>query len=199
LKRNEKVVGSTVYKPAEDSYLLQRHVERKVRGVVLDMGTGSGIQAITAARKPEVTHVVAVDVNPQALEEARKNAVSAGVSGKIEFRLSDLFQAVEERFDYILFNPPYLPTHPEEPRDEAVRAWDGGPTGSEVIRRFLEEAKPHLRDGGRILLILSSLTGIALEEMAGDYEVEALEEEPLFFEELLCVSLRASTHGGKAT
>jgi release factor glutamine methyltransferase len=191
-------VGSTVYKPAEDSDLLQRHVEREVRGFVLDMGTGSGIQAITAARKPEVTRVVAVDANPQALEEAEENAVSAGVSDKIEFRLSDLFQAVEERFDYILFDPPYLPTHPSEPRDEAVRAWDGGPTGAEVIRRFLGEAKHHLKQGGRILLVLSSLTGITLEEVAKDYEVEILEEEPLFFEKLLCVSLR-SLHDEKVT
>jgi release factor glutamine methyltransferase len=192
-------VWSTVYKPAEDSYLLQRHVENKVHGIVLDVGTGGGIQAITAAQKTEVTRVVAVDVNPQALDGAQKNAVSAGVSDKIEFRLSDLFQDVEERFDYILFNPPYLPTHPGEPGDEAVRAWDGGPTGAEVIRRFLVEAKNHLKHGGRILLILSSLTGITLEEIAKDYEVEVLEEEPLFFEKLLCVSLRAPTHGDKAT
>lgn len=183
-------MGSTVYRPAEDSYLLQRHVEKEARGVVLDMGTGSGIQAITAAQKPEVTRVLAVDVNPQALEEAEENAVFAGVSDKIEFRLSDLFQAVEGRFDYILFNPPYLPTYPGEPRDEAARAWNGGPTGAEVIRRFLREAKNHLKQGGGILLVLSSLTGIALEEMAGDYEVEVLEEEPLFFEKLLCISLR---------
>lgn len=184
------MVRSTIYKPAEDSYLLQRHVDREVKGLVLDMGTGCGIQAITAARKPEVTRVVAVDVNLQALEEAEENAVSAGVSGKIEFRPSDLFQAVgDERFDYVLFNPPYLPTRPEEPRDETTRALDGGPTGAEVIRRFLGEAKHHLKQGGRILLVLSSLTGITLEEIMGDYEVEVLEEEPLFFEKLLCVSL----------
>jgi len=191
-------VGSTVYRPAEDSYLLQRHVEKEAHGVVLDMGTGSGIQAITAAQKPEVTRVLAVDVNPQALEEAQRNGALAGVSGKIEFRLGDLFHAVgDERFDFILFNPPYLPTHPEESRDEASRAWDGGPKGGEVIRRFLGEARNHLRQGGRILLILSTLTGITLEEVAKDYEVEVLEEEPLFFEKIMCVSLRASTHSKK--
>jgi len=184
-------VRESVYEPAEDSFLLQRHVEREVRGVVLDMGTGNGIQAITAALKPEVERVVAVDINPEALEEAEERAVSAGVSEKIEFRLGDLFQAVgEERFDYILFNPPYLPSHPKEPRDEATRAWDGGPTGGEVIRRFLREAKEHLKPGGRILLVLSTRTGITLEEIAEDYKVEVLEEESLFFEKLLCLALR---------
>lgn len=188
-------MSNSVYKPAEDSYFLQRHVEKEVRGLVLDMGTGSGIQAVTAARKPEVTRVVAVDINPQALEEARENALSAGVSEKIEFRLGDLFQAVgEERFDYILFNPPYLPTYPEEPRDEATRAWDGGPTGAEVIRRFLRDARDHLRPVGRILLILSTRTAITLEEIARDYEVEILEEESLFFERLLCLALREKPH-----
>ena len=56
-----------VYKPGEDSYLLQRHVERLVFGNVLDMGTGSGIQAVTAAIKQEVSKVLAVDINPVAL------------------------------------------------------------------------------------------------------------------------------------
>lgn len=181
---------STVYKPAEDSYLLQHHVERMVRGLVLDMGTGSGIQAITAARNPEVIQVVAVDVNSQALEEAKEKASLAGVADKIEFRLSDLFQTVTEKFDYILFNPPYLPTEPKEPKDEAVRAWDGGPTGAEMIKRFLKEAGDHLKPEGKILLVLSTLTGIASEEIAGDYEAEVLEEEALFFERLLCLSLR---------
>ena len=186
---------STVYKPAEDSYLLQRHVERMVRGLVLDMGTGSGIQAIAAARKPEVMRVVAVDVNPQALEEARENASLAGVADKIEFHLSDLFYAVTEKFDYILFNPPYLPTEPTEPKDEAVKALDGGLTGAEVIRRFLREAGDHLTPEGRILLVLSSVTGITIEEIAGDYEVDILEEMPLFFEKLWCVVLRRRAQG----
>jgi len=181
---------STVYRPSEDSYLLQRHVEREVRGFVLDMGTGSGIQAIASARKSEVMRVVAVDVNPQALEEARENASLVGVVDKIEFCLSDLFRAVRGKFDYILFNPPYLPSEPEGPRSEAVRAWDGGPTGSEVIRCFLEEAGEHLKPEGRILLIFSTLTCISVGEIAGDYEVEVLEEMPLFFERLLCVSLK---------
>ena len=56
-----------VYRPAEDSHLLSKHVNRLVHGEVLDMGTGSGIQAITAALKQEVESVVAVDINPKAL------------------------------------------------------------------------------------------------------------------------------------
>ena len=71
-----------VYKPGEDSYLLQRHVEQLVSGRILDMGTGSGIQAVTAARKNNVSHVLAVDINPAALIEAEKRAITYGVSDK---------------------------------------------------------------------------------------------------------------------
>ncbi len=70
-----------VYRPAEDSYLLAKHVESTVSGNVLDMGTGSGIQAVTAAMKPEVESVLAVDINPEALREAERRAESEGISG----------------------------------------------------------------------------------------------------------------------
>lgn len=148
-----------VYQPAEDSYLLQQNVQVEVVGEVLDMGTGNGIQAITAAKKPAVTKVIAVDISLEALKTAQENAVAAGVSAKITFRISDLFQQVPEKFDFIIFNPPYLPTDPEEGSDEASRAWDGGVTGSEVVTRFLDEVEAHLKPDGRVFLVLSSLTG----------------------------------------
>ena len=106
-----------VYQPGEDSYLLARHVRRLVHGEVLDMGTGSGIQAVEAAAKPEVSRIVAVDVSPAALEAAKRRAESGGVVWKIEFIHSDLFEKVKGVFDWIVFNPPYLPS--EGDADEA--------------------------------------------------------------------------------
>jgi len=187
-------MGHRIYEPAEDSWLLQRCVEREARGEVLDMGTGSGIQAISAARKADVARVIAVDISSEALETAEDHALAAGVSDKIVFRQSDLFQTVSERFDFVLFNPPYLPTDLETSGDESSRAWDGGATGSEVIRRFLGEVGAHLKPNGRILLILSSLTRITLDEIKGDFEVEVLAEEALFFERLFCLSLSEKSH-----
>ena len=90
-----------VYKPREDSYILAKHVENNVFGHVLDMGTGSGIQAVVAAKKPEVVKVVAVDLNPRALDAAKVLAVNEGVYNKIEFICSDLFENVEDRFDCV--------------------------------------------------------------------------------------------------
>ncbi|MFH2112674.1 MAG: HemK2/MTQ2 family protein methyltransferase [Candidatus Bathyarchaeota archaeon] len=175
-----------VYRPSEDSYLLLRHVERLVSGDVLDMGTGSGIQAVAAALKEEVSSVTAVDINPAALIEAEKRGKMAGTLGKMRFTLSDLFSGVEGVFDWIIFNPPYLPSEGEA--DEA--SWAGGGGGGDVIRRFLAEAHSHLKPGG-VLMVYSSLTGIGEKDFEG-YRVEVLEEQPLFYETLICVRLTPS-------
>jgi release factor glutamine methyltransferase len=176
-----------VYRPGEDSYLLARNVRRLVHGDVLDMGTGSGIQAVEAAAKPEVSRVVAVDVNPAAVEAARRLAESSGVAGKMGFAASDLFENVEGVFDWIVFNPPYLPSEGEA--DEA--SWSGGETGAETVRRFLRDAHSHLRKRGVILMVYSDHTGLGVDDFRG-YIVEKLDETRLFFETLFCVALTPS-------
>ena len=173
-----------VYRPEEDSHLLSRHVERLVFGRVLDMGTGSGIQAITAALKEEVEAVVAVDINPKALIEAKSWANEAKVSDKIEFVTSDLFAEVSGIFDWILFNPPYLPS--EGTADEF--SWAGGKDGTQVIKQFLSEAPGYLKKDGGILIFYSSYTNLD-ETDYNLYKVEILEEKNVFFETLYCVRL----------
>ena len=167
-----------VYRPAEDSYLLAKHVGSLVSGNVLDMGTGSGIQAVTAALKQEVASVLAVDINPEALRVAEKRAYDAGVFRKISLLLSDLFDEVKGKYDWIIFNSPYLPSEGEA--DEY--AWVGG---AELIERFLTDSQDHLEPEGSILLIYSS---ISEPDLCG-YKVELLEEIGLFFEKLYCVRL----------
>lgn len=176
-----------VYRPAEDSYLLAKYVEKLVEGEVLDVGTGSGIQAVTAAKKSTVRRVVASDLNPYALIEAEKRAVSERVQQKIEFVPSDLFENISEGFDWILFNTPYLPSEGEA--DEY--SWAGGETGSEVIKRFLSESKHYLKAKGSILMIYSSHSNMTEADFSG-FKYELLEEMPLFFEKLYCVRLSPS-------
>ena len=171
------------YKPSEDSYLLSRYVGRLVEGRVLDMGTGSGIQAVTAAMKVNVTHVVASDINPLAIEAARKCASEAGMLEKISFVLSDLFENLPGEFNWIIFNPPYL----QSERELSDRTWDGGLKGVEVIERFLEVAREHLSPLGSILLIYSSETCLKPEKYS--YRWDILESVPLFFEKLYCARL----------
>lgn len=176
-----------VYEPAEDSLLLLRHLEGLVDGLVLDMGTGSGVQAVAAASRPQISMVVAVDIDPKAIEEARRRTLKAEVSGRVEFLVCDLFQGLGRvEFDWIVFNPPYLPS--EGVADET--SWSGGQTGGEVIERFLSEAARYLKPGGCILIICSTLAGLDLGRWDERYSINVLEELPLFFEKLFCLLLR---------
>jgi HemK-related putative methylase len=176
-----------VYRPAEDSMLLLRHARSRISGSVLDMGTGSGVLATAVASDRRVKRVVAVDIDRNAVEVARRRAEDSGVSGRIEFLVGDLFEGLDgERFDWILFNPPYLPS--DGAADEG--SWSGGETGREVVMRFLGGAREHLNPSGAILMVHSSQTGLELEEVERDYVVEVLEEMPLFFERLYCLLLR---------
>ena len=173
-----------VYKPAEDTILLLKHAERLVEGNVLEMGTGSGYIAIELSRLPQVRCVVGVDVDPEAVGVARKNAFDAGVSNAVCFLESDLFQNLSDsRFDWVLFNPPYLPS--EGDIDEL--SWAGGRNGGELLMRLMREAPSHLSPSGCILAIVSSQTNFDFEKPECQYKIEVLEEVSLFFETLSCV------------
>jgi HemK-related putative methylase len=117
----------------------------------LDMGTGSGIGAVFAARRGY--RVTAVDVNPHAVRCARLNSALNGLEERIEVRQGDLFAAVAgERFDLVLFNPPFFRGAPRGPLDAAWRSQD-------VIERFAAGLPAALAPGGRALLLLSSAGG----------------------------------------
>jgi release factor glutamine methyltransferase len=126
----------------------------------LDVGTGCGILAVLAAEKAK--RVVAVDVNPYAIECASKNAQTNGVEDRIDFRQGDLFQPIKqnENFNLILFNSPYLPSEPDEEKSWIGKAWAGGPDGRTVIDRFLVDAPNFLVDRGKIQLVQSSLSNV---------------------------------------
>jgi release factor glutamine methyltransferase len=115
---------------------------------VLDLGTGSGIAAVFAARRG--AQVVATDINPESARCARINALVHGLEARIEARVGDLFAPIgDDRFDLILFNPPYFRG---PPRNMAERAW----RSPDVFDRFLRELPAHLNERGRALVVLSS-------------------------------------------
>ncbi|MBI1970698.1 methyltransferase [Candidatus Woesearchaeota archaeon] len=150
--------GFEVYLPHEDSFFLQQAVRDYARGMVLDMGTGTGIQAVEAAKKRNVSRVVAVDKNTHAIGYCKARANTSKYNRKITFLVSDLFSALQRKqfgaFDTIIFNPPYLPSDPSFP-DMAL---DGGKYGFEVIEQFLSQASAHLKQDGCILLLFSTLS-----------------------------------------
>ncbi len=179
-----------VYEPAEDSFLLAENLEMSRRDEVLEIGTGTGIIAVCASRK--VARVVATDINPWALRCATKNLI-ANRAFNVELREGNLFEPVQgEKFDLILFNTPYLPTGEDEVlNDELNTAWDGGTDGREVIDRFLDGLCGHIRRGGRVQLVQSSLsdverTTLRLEELG--FQVSITAREKIFFEEIVVIT-----------
>jgi release factor glutamine methyltransferase len=154
------MVDEHVYEPAEDTFLIAEKMAVTEDDTVLEIGTGCGILAVLAAEKAKT--VVAVDINPHALECASRNAETNGAKEKIEFRHGDLFQPINrnERFSLMLFNSPYLPSEPDEEKSWIGKAWAGGPSGRTVIDRFIADAPRRLADGGRILLVQSSLSDV---------------------------------------
>jgi release factor glutamine methyltransferase len=127
------------------------------RTCLLDVGTGSGVLAITFALECPNLQIVGSDVSPLALNLARENAERQGLNGRIEWVESDLLSSVAGSFDFLVANLPYIPTAelpklaPEVKRDPQL-ALDGGPDGLAVIRRLLQEAPKVLRDGAFVIL-----------------------------------------------
>jgi release factor glutamine methyltransferase len=141
-----------VYSPEADTVLLLEAARAEVRpgDRVLEVGTGSGL---IAAEMAKVARVVATDISPPAASCAREKGT--------DVVLTDLVAGLRGLFDLILFNPPYLPTRPEERIDDWLElALDGGESGRVVIERFARMAGYVLAPGGRILLLVSSLTGL---------------------------------------
>jgi len=154
------LISRNVYEPAEDTFLAADNLIVTKNDRVLDMGTGCGILAVLAAKRAK--QVVAVDINPYAVRCARKNAEANKLADKIDTRRGDLFQPIRknEKFSLIMFNAPYLPSIRREARSWQSRAWAGGPTGRELIDRFIDEAPCYLERKGRILLVQSSLANV---------------------------------------
>lgn len=161
-----------IYEPAEDSYLLQEQVKKYCKNrKVLDIGTGSGIQAMTALNYG-AKEVLAVDINPECVNLAKTNGLNC--------IKSDLFSNINDSFDLIIFNPPYLPEDKREPKDSAL-ATTGGKKGNEILIKFLKQAKNYLNKNGIILIVVSTLTP---DFKIKGYKYKKLSERKIPFEKL---------------
>lgn len=191
--KNARVtLGDTdcVYEPAEDSFLLaDAALKEAAQGMrILEIGAGSGfVSAVLLANLKDI-YLVATEINPHAARCARAN--------RVEVIRTDLFKGIknekpEKRFDLILFNPPYLPTSKEEKVPGWLNyAFDGGISGREILDRFLEEVKDYLKPEGKVLILISSITGLKavrekIEELG--FEVDIVERKKVSFEELMVV------------
>ena len=188
-------IREEVYPPAEDTYLLLKAAlaEARPEDRALEIGCGSG--AIARELSSLVQCLIATDINPHALRATRSRA------SEVPLVRADLFRGIKERFDLILFNPPYLPFNPEERSGKWIdRALDGGESGRETVGRFLLELEDHLFEGGRALLLISSLTGLPeVIEMASSLgmQAEAVLSERCFFEQLYVLRIQAKEKTGQ--
>jgi release factor glutamine methyltransferase len=124
---------------------------------MIDIGTGSGVIALSLAKEfPEAT-VHAVDISEDALALARENAARFGLSGRVRFQKNDLLKSLSERFDLIVANLPYISMQDRHLLSREVLhdpevALFGGPSGDEFVRRLIEEAPSHLEPGGLLAM-----------------------------------------------
>jgi len=124
---------------------------------IVDIGTGSGVIALTLAKKFPEAQIFATDVSEDALALARENAARLGLSRRVQFRKSDLLENLDERFDLIVANLPYIATQDRHALSREVLhdpevALFAGAHGDEFMRELIEQAPPRLHPGGMLAL-----------------------------------------------
>lgn len=159
-----------------------------VKGVesptAVDVGTGSGCLAVACTRHCPAARFAAIDLSPEALEVASRNAARHEVADRIEFLQGDLLEPVAGRpaFDVVVSNPPYIPSADVDVLDPGVRdyeprlALDGGPDGLRIVARLVEQAAPLLKPGGKLLLEIGVDQDEAVRGLIashGDYEISS--------------------------
>jgi len=146
--------------PRPETEQLVEIVESKIEdrnSKILDVGTGSGVIALTLAKKFPEAQIFATDVSEDALALARENAARLGLSGRVQFRKSDLLENLDERFDLIVANLPYIATQDRHALSREVLhdpevALFAGAHGDEFMRELIEQAPPRLHPGGMLAL-----------------------------------------------
>jgi len=157
--------GDEVYPPSSDSLLLAQVARAPARARVLDLCTGSGVQALH--QSTDAVAVVAVDINPRAVAAASYNAAFNGAE-TIDVRRGDLYAPVRgQDFDLIVANPPFVTS----PYERAPSFHSGGPTGDRVLRRVIRGWRDHLAKDGCAFAVshVGIRRGTPIEEVAGGW------------------------------
>lgn len=147
-------VSPSVHKPMDNVHRIVEFIPSN--GRVLDLGCGSGVIALFAAAKS--ASVTATDVNAEAVEDARRNFATHGVSNAVAVR-SDMFESIDGRFDTIVANPPFFNLAFSDPRHQ----WA---TSATYLERLFEGAPDHLAEGGQLLLMFPAAEHDRLTELA---------------------------------
>ena len=178
-------IDENIYEPREDSFLLAEVLEKELKVKkyenILEIGCGSGLLSIIAARYSKVT---SVDINEKAVEITKKNMKLNKVS--LLVKKSDLFDNITGKFDLIVFNPPYLPDN-DNIKGSEIWSENG------VINRFLKNVNKFLNKDGKILIVVSSLTGMKyIEDLTRKYgfSFKKVKTEKVPWEELIVLEIK---------
>ncbi len=167
-----------VYPPKEDTFLLLEGLDVEPGMRVLEMGCGTGLISCHIAACGAM--LTAADINPRAVACTRANLSRNGLPGEVVE--SDLFALIRDKFDLIVFNPPYLSV---EDDGLLAKAWAGGKEGVDVLVPFLAGARERLNEGGRIVLLLSTeIVEAALDDALRAFSRRRLGSRHYFYEEL---------------
>ena len=138
--------------------LLVSEVGRRTSEVrIVDVGTGSGVIALSLAKQFPDAEIFGVDISEDALALARENAARLGLNERVTFQKGNLLESSTERFDLIVANLPYVSMQDRQSLAREVLhdpevALFGGPRGDELVRRLIEESPGHLNAGGLLAL-----------------------------------------------
>ena len=146
--------------------LVESRIEKREARIV-DVGTGSGVIALSLAKKFPEAQIFAVDISADALGLARENAVRLNLTERVQFLQSDLLKNVEGFFDLIVANLPYIAaqdrrTLSREVLSDPQVALFAGARGDELVRELIEQAPARLRPGGLLALEIGLGQGEAL-------------------------------------
>jgi release factor glutamine methyltransferase len=149
-------------------------LKKNVNAKVLELGTGSGVIAITLAKEIEDILIFAVEISYKAIKTARRNAILNGVEKKINLIVSDFFSCIKRhgrKFDLIISNPPYIKTREWKPLSLEIKKFEpknallGGEDGLKNFRIIAKNAKDYLNYGGWLLLEIGETQGEMIIDM----------------------------------
>ena len=157
----EFYVDYNVLIPQPDTEILVEEVidiaKKNEKTKILDICTGSGAIGISIAKSIENCEIILSDISTDALNVAKKNDINNKIENKIKIIQSDLFEEIEDKFDIIVSNPPYIKsdvikTLDKEVQNEPILALDGGKDGLDIYRKIIEQAYKYLNEDGYLCL-----------------------------------------------
>ncbi len=144
---------------------------------IVDVGTGSGCIALALAHELKRADIQAVDISADALEIAKANASRLQLADRVRFRTGDLLNGFGvEEFDLVVSNPPYVGECEADKVQAEVRKFEphvavfGGPLGTEIVTRLLEQAHRVLKTGGHVLVEIGFSQSEKVREMARAFD-----------------------------